>query len=152
MVTNVELAKKVEDQEEENRVLRERLDQLAMKLAKVEVKTEEVHDKVGDQGKIMAIEDEVPMPDPVIEKEPFLKALRAMSGKTLEGVALFSGKMDLDALIEWIEGLENHFECDRVTEAQKVKLEKSRLRGAALTWWKFIQEERVKEGKQPIAT
>ncbi|XP_057827960.1 protein LURP-one-related 5-like [Cryptomeria japonica] len=55
---------------------------------------------------MMATEDEVPMPDPVIEKELFLKALRDMSGKALEGVALFSGKMDPDALIDWIEGLE----------------------------------------------
>lgn len=147
MVTNAKLAKKVEDQEEEYRALRERLDQLAMKLVEVEVKTEEVHDKVGDKGKMVAIEDEVPIPDPIIEKEPFLKALRAMSGKTLEGVALFSGKMDPDALIEWIEGLANHFECDEITKAHKVKVVKSRLRGAALTWWKFIQEERVKEGK-----
>lgn len=29
---------------------------------------------------------------------------------------------------------------------------KSRLRGYALTWCKFIQTEREKEGKQPIST
>lgn len=28
---------------------------------------------------------------------------------------------------------------------------KSRLRGKALTWWKFMQEERESEGKKPIA-
>lgn len=33
-----------------------------------------------------------------------------------------------------------------------MKVAKSRLRGAALTWGKFIQDEREKEGKKPIAT
>lgn len=95
-------------------------------------------DKVDDKGKLVAIEDEIPIPDPFLEQEPFLKTLKALSGKTLEGVALFSGKMDPDSVMEWIEGLENHFECEGVIEAQKVKVDKSRLRGAALTWWKFI--------------
>ena len=54
--------------------------------------------------------------------------------------------------MEWIEGLENHFECDGISDAQKVKVAKSRLRGAALNWWKFIEEERKKEGMSPIAT
>lgn len=48
--------------------------------------------------------------------------------------------------------MENHFECDGVTEAQKVRVAKSRLRGCALTWWKFIQTEREKECKKPIST
>ena len=53
--------------------------------------------------------------------------------------------------MEWIEGMENYFECEGVTEAPKVKVEKERLRGPSLTWWKFIQEEREKEGKKPIS-
>lgn len=55
-------------------------------------------------------------------------------------------------VMEWIEGLENHFECESVSEAQKVKVAKSRLRGAVVTWWKFIQDERKKEGKHPTTT
>lgn len=119
------------------------------------MKANEVSNKIEgtrDRGKLLAIEDKTPLPDPMIENEPFLKAFMDMSGRTLEGVLLFSGKMDLEVVMEWIEGLENHFECDGVTEAQKVKVAKSRLRGAALTWWKFIQDEREKEGKKPIAT
>lgn len=33
-----------------------------------------------------------------------------------------------------------------------MKVAKSKLRGATLTWWKFIQDECEKEGKRPIAT
>ena len=100
----------------------------------------------------VAEEDKVPEPDPIFEEEPFLKALKALSGKGLEGIPLFSGKMDPDLVMDWIDGMENHFECDGVTEAYKVKVEESRLRGSSLTWWKFIQIEREKEGKKPIST
>lgn len=132
-----------------------KLDLLEQKLGEVEVKADEASNKIEGiegKGKLLAIEDETPIPDPVIENQPFLKALKAMSGRTLEGVPLFSGKMDPEVVMEWIEGLENHFECDGVTEAQKVKVAKSRLRGVALTWWKFIQDEHEKEGKRPIST
>lgn len=66
MGTNVELAKKVEDQEEENRELRERLEQLEIKLVLVEVRTREVSDKVDDKGKLVAIQNEIPIPNPVL--------------------------------------------------------------------------------------
>lgn len=54
--------------------------------------------------------------------------------------------------MDQIEGMENHFECDGVTGVQKVRVKKSRRRGSALTWWKFIQAEREEEGKNPIST
>ena len=104
------------------------------------------------KGKVVAEEDIIPEPDPVLQEEPFLKALKAMSGKSLEGVPLFSGKMEPELIMEWIEGLENHFDYDNVTEAQKVRIAKTRLRGTALTWWKFVQDEREKEGKNPITS
>ncbi|GLJ19111.1 hypothetical protein SUGI_0343200 [Cryptomeria japonica] len=69
-----------------------------------------------------------------------------MSGKSLEGVPLFSGKMEVESIMEWIEGMENHFECQGVTEAQKVKVAKSRMRGGAVNWWNFIENEREREG------
>lgn len=58
--------------------------------------------------------------------------------------------MVVGAVMEWNEGMENHFECDDISEAQRVKIRKSRLRGHALTCWKFLQEEREKENKKPI--
>ena len=71
--------------------------------------------------------------DFAILEGPFLKALKAINSKALEGIPLFSGKMDLDLIMDWIEGMENNFECDSVSDAQKVKVEKSRLRGSILT-------------------
>lgn len=145
MVTNVELAKMVEEQEEDNKQLRERIAQL-----EAAVRSAQFEGRIPKEEEV-AEEDKTPEPDPVLKEEPFLKALKALSGKALEGIPLFSGKMEPDLVMDWIEGMENHFECDGVTEAQKVKVAKSRLRGSALTWWKFVQTEREKEGKQPIS-
>lgn len=103
MVTNTGLSKKVEDQEEENRQLRERLDQLAKKLEAIEDRTKEVNERIDEkEGKDKVVEDEEHEPNLVVEQEPFLKSLKALSGKSLEGIPLFSGKMEPNSVIDWI--------------------------------------------------
>ena len=79
-----------------------------------------------------------------------MKAINALSGKSLEGVLLFSGKMDKKLVMQWIEGMKNHFECEGIIEGKKVEVEKSRFRGPNLTWWKFLQEESERVDKNPI--
>lgn len=68
MVTNAELAKKVDDQEDENRLLKERLEQLDQKLGVMEVMTADVSGKIEEKGKMVAIEDEVLILDPVVDQ------------------------------------------------------------------------------------
>ena len=46
--------------------------------------------------------------------------------------------------------MEKKFECEGVTKEQEVKVAKSRLRGSALTWWKYVQYEKIRMGKKPI--
>ena len=46
------------------------------------------------------MEEEAPTLDPILPKESFLKALKALSDKALEGVQLFSGKIDLDLVVD----------------------------------------------------
>ena len=57
MVTNLKLAKKVNEQEEENRLLINRLVQLEEKLDQVEEKIDEVKDKIEGKKKEVSIED-----------------------------------------------------------------------------------------------
>ena len=59
--------------------------------------------------KDIELEEETPTLDPVLPEEPFLREIKAINSKALEGIPLFSGKMDLDLIMEWIEGMENHF-------------------------------------------
>lgn len=121
MVTNTKLAKKVHEQEEETKSLRERLAQLEDKLDHVEEKTDEVKEKFEGKQPEVGVEDEVPTPDPILTEAPFLKALKDMSGKALEDIPLFSGKMEADLVMDWIELMENHFMCDGIIEAQKIR-------------------------------
>ena len=94
VITNEELAKKVNEKEEETIFLRDRLSQLDKKLDQVEEKTKEVKDKDEGKKKELAIEDEVPKLDPILIEEPFLKALKALSGKPLECIPTFIGKIE----------------------------------------------------------
>ena len=151
MVTNVQLAKEVDEQKERNRLLEEALEEVKQKLDAVVMEARKREEEEDGKGKKVAEEDIIPEPNPILQEEPFLKAIKALGGKALEGVPLFSGKMDIDAVMDWLEGMENHFECEGISEAQKVKVAKSRLRGSALTWWKYLQDERVSMGKNPIA-
>ena len=99
------------------------------------------------------MEDVIPKPNPPItnDQEPFLKALKTLGGKNLDNLPMFHGKMDVEVVLECIESIENNFEYEGVTEVQKVRVAKYRLKGQALTWWKFVQEERESEGKKPTA-
>lgn len=64
--------------------------------------------------------------DEVSETEkPFFKALKALRGKPIE-LPMRMGKMDAELVLEWIEALESHFECEKISESQ-VRLAKSRF-------------------------
>lgn len=145
MVTIKNLAKKVEDWEEKNRLLRERLEQLADKLDQVEKIVEK---KEGRQG-TNKDEEEVPREglNKLEDQKCFLKYLDNLGGKTME-LPIFDGKINIETVIDGIEALENYFECEGITEEQKVKLENSKMKGEEVTWWKFIQEERANDDKK----
>lgn len=150
MVKIFELETEVIEQREKNRLLedalevvRDKLDEVAKTARKMKEKLEITEEK----GKKVEEEDYVPEPNPPLQEEPFPRVIKALGGKPLEGIPFFTGKMDSELIMEWIEGIENYFECVSISEAQKMKVSKSRLRGPALTWWKFLQEEREREGK-----
>jgi hypothetical protein len=86
-----------------------------------------------ERKKELELEEEAPTPDPILPEESFLKALKVLSGKALEGVQLFSGQMNPDLVMDYIDSIKNHFECDGTFEAQKFMVAKSALRGSTLT-------------------
>lgn len=60
-----------------------------------------------------------------------------MEKRTMEGMLefpTFNGKMNVDVALDWIEPLTSFFECDDIIEKKRVKILKSKLKGAALTW------------------
>ena len=59
------------------------------------------------------MEDEILEPDPPLgEQEPFLKALKEFGGKILENVSIFHCNMDVEVVLEWLEIIDNYFECE----------------------------------------
>ena len=115
MVTNAKLPKNVEEQEElyekENREVKRMLAELANKLKKMkyvvykkEMKEEEEEEEVLDDE-----EDEVSK-----TKRPFIKNSKALEGKSNE-LPMFMGRMDVESVLEWIEALENFFECEKTS-------------------------------------
>ena len=114
MVTNAELAKRVEDQDElyqkENRELKEKLVELANKLEQIGSVVEKKEMKE-EQDEEVPTDDE----DELSKNEKsFIKTLKALGGKATE-LPILIGKMDTEAFLEWIEDLENHFECDKIS-------------------------------------
>ncbi|XP_059063819.1 uncharacterized protein LOC131856278 [Cryptomeria japonica] len=106
----------------------------------------------GDDGD----EDETPRKEEEAvptDQRPLLNALKSMERRTMDGkleLPIFSGKMDPNLVMDWIEALTSFFECEDILEHQRVKMARSKLKGAALTWCNLIQTERVKNGKSMI--
>lgn len=103
-------------------------------------------------------EEEIPRqeePEVPIDQRPLMNILKSMEWRTMDvklDLLVFVGKMEPDIVMEWIDSLDNFFESEEIPEHQRVKMAQSKMKGAALTWWTFIQDERVKEGKRKVAT
>lgn len=84
-----------------------------------------------------------------------MSVLKSMERRTMDvklDLLVFAGKMEPNIVMEWIDSLDNFFESEDIPKHQRVKMAQSKMKGATLTWWNFIQDERVKEGKRKVAT
>lgn len=87
-----------------------------------------------------------------VDQTEFVDALNSVNRDTIDGLPIYSGSMEAKEVIDWIEALTNHFEYKEIPQDNRVKLAKARLKGFALTWWNYVQGERVKEGKSMITS
>ena len=87
-----------------------------------------------------------------IDQRPFLAALERVGKKGEGDLPTFHGKLDPNECVDWIEALDSHFECDQTPKNQRVRIEKAKLKGPALSWWNFSQNERLDENKEKIVT
>ncbi|XP_059067896.1 uncharacterized protein LOC131858615 [Cryptomeria japonica] len=148
-VTNIELAKIVREQAAKNKKMEAEIEKL--KREKSKKKQSEVISDSDEEDQ----EEERSMEEPSrgMSERQFIDALGKLSRKdTKVDLPMFPGKMNPEECLDWIEAMENYFECEEVSKNQKVRIGKSRMKGAALSWWNFIQNERIEEDKQPIST
>ena len=79
-----------------------------------------------------------------MDQRLLVRTLKSMERRTMDEkleLPIFSGKMDSKVVMDWLDALNSFFVCEEILEHEKVKIEKSKLKGSALTWWNFIQSE-----------
>ena len=122
MVTNVALAKKMQEHEKTNNWLLDEFEKLKGQMEK----REKVFLEQEEEG-----EEEDTLEQEVVtllaDQRYFIEALERVGKKDAKGdLPIFLGKMDADAVVDWIEALNNHFECENIAEKDKVKIAKSK--------------------------
>ena len=63
---------------------------------------------------------------------------------------MFSGNLNPDELIDWINELEEYFEYEDIKDPDRVKYAKTKMKGHAKIWWQEVQLERNRRGKEKI--
>ena len=63
---------------------------------------------------------------------------------------MFSANLNLDVLINWINELEDYFEYEDIGDPNRVKFMKAKMKGHAKIYWKEIQLEINRRGKEKI--
>jgi hypothetical protein len=76
-----------------------------------------------------------------------LKVMKGVTPNVNIEFPMYSGKMDSEEVLGWVDALENYFEYEEVVDRKKVKISKKKLKGLSLTWWNYVQEEIVRNGK-----
>ncbi|XP_059067541.1 uncharacterized protein LOC131858345 [Cryptomeria japonica] len=149
-ITNVELAKIVKEQMAESRAVREENRAMKRELDKLKGQVRRGSQEESEEGE----EEQDPAGQANIpeDQKAILAALERVGVKDRNDIPLFHGKLELEECMDWIEALENYFECEVVLPSQRVKLAKSKLKGPTLNWWNFLQNERLEEGKEVIST
>lgn len=51
----------------------------------------------------------------------------------------FKGNIDANTFLDWLNSVKHFFERKEFTENRKVRFISTKLKGAALVWWKEIQ-------------
>lgn len=65
-------------------------------------------------------------------------------------VPTYSGSLNGEDLIDWINGVDKYFEYEGVAKDRRVKFACTRLFGHTAMWWDFVQSERGKKNKEKI--
>ena len=82
-------------------------------------------------------------------EEKLFKALTKIGKRPRFEVPTFSGKLNPEELINWINELE-YFEYEEIEDPDRVKFAKAKLKGHAKVWWQEVQLDRNNRGKEKI--
>jgi hypothetical protein len=103
-------------------------------------------------------DDEAVAPNPNPEPEQdqdearFLRVLSRENSKPIVEVVPYDGKLDTNAVLDWISDMEKFFEYANTPDNRMVKIFVTRLKGHASLWWEHLQTDRQRRGKEKIRT
>ena len=84
------------------------------------------------------------------KEERLFKALTKIGKRPKFDIPTFSGKLNPEELIDWINELEEYFEYEEIEDPDRVKFAKAKLKGHAKVWWQEVQLDRNNRGKDKI--
>ena len=83
-------------------------------------------------------------------EERLFKALNKIGKRPRFEVPTFSGKLNPEELIDWINELEEYFQYEGIEDLDRVKFAKAKLKGHTKVWWQEVQLDRNSRGKDKI--
>ena len=117
---------------EEKRTLRARLEAL---------ETSILHEHTGNTS-----DKEIPKKEEIIVETHEVRIFRSIfyvGPSSRADVPFYSGSLDPEDLIDWINAMNKQFDNAEVKEDMQVLFIVTRLRGHASLWWDGVQEERI---------
>lgn len=66
------------------------------------------------------------------DQKIFLDSLKSLNIDSLDGLPVYSGSLNGEELLDWIEDLNNHFEYKEVAKEKRVNMAKTKLKGSTL--------------------
>ena len=83
-----------------------------------------------------------PEPEEDQEEERLLRLLSRANSKPAVEVVAYDGKLDTNAVLDWISDMEKFFEYENTPDNRKVKIAVTRLKGHASLWWEHLQTDK----------
>ena len=69
-----------------------------------------------------------------------LKQVLGSTSRPKPDVSNYSGSLNLEELVDWINYMENFFDYEEMNDEKKVKFTVKKLKGHAYLWWDGVQE------------
>ena len=127
-----------------NAELREEIRNLRARLEALETNIHHKHTRDTSNEELSEEEEET------IVETPEVRMFRSIFGagsSSRADVPFYSGSLDPEELIDWINAMNKLFNDAKVKEEMQVIFSVIRLRGNASLWWDGVQEERILKNK-----
>ena len=84
------------------------------------------------------------------EEVKILKMLMKTSGRPRIEVPMYSGNLNVEELMDWINALSKYFDLEEIEDKKKVGYVATRLKGHASIWWDELQIHQERRGKKQV--